>query len=1317
MKSLRLVGLLAVLCCAVFPQSTTDVGTGSPDDGIRNQFIAAYFRNLFYTHVTMPPLNAVHTFGGTGLVQEFSPAGSGSTGKYALVKSTTADISPNSIDPVEQVLPAMYAFYTSVGPNTAGFPTNDTQTCPPLSNPSNSCLYQLFDKNYALFVYQTGVLSGQNFSVADPYYTKWSTLGGIGVFGPAASAQTAVTSSLGSAATLQSFDQGAIFNITSGTLSGRLVAVAPPVYTAYVAAGSYQGQFGFPANAPVLLPNGDYSQSFESGGSIEYNPNSPGGAPIVHFPIGGLSVTPSASPVKLNLGATFTLTASVFDVNGTQVTDRPVIWTTSNGSVASIQPSGATVVVTAVGGGSANVTATSGGRSTPVISFFVTAPCCQIGDGAPTASVRQALQDAVTRNRLTVMLPAGSPVTRVGPGYMQLLQPANPSSASTTYLIAVSDQLGVGYLVTGPILAAYQILGGPAGPLGYPASDPTAGGRQLFLNGIALAGMPVQQVTGSILAKWASLGYETGVAGSPAGPSAAFLTFRGTRGQLQPFQNALIAGASTGPQAGKTFLVSGLTLAAYNAAGGPSGNLGAPLDDEGTGNGRRHQDFEGGAIDYASGDAAAVVTQSPRQPLVIASPATVLSGATVQLSVGGFDNGATIRVSVSGQPDFIVNTATGAYAWSALVPTGAKSGVVAIQAKDVNSGASAQGSYTIAPLASAHLQLSIVSGDAQTGAPGAALAQPLVISLVDSAGNPAPGVPVQFAASPGGRISPASSVTDAAGHAMAALRLPVSSPDAQASVALATASAAGQVVTFSARAVPASLTNFPALSQVSGAMLGNGKDTLTAKGALLTAVAGILRYRQNRGELPEPNGPADPVTLNQFLTSFCVFDAQGVPICDGFVTPAGSTEPIVNLWRVGAFVNGNVTVQVVNPSLPAIRDLIAQGSPVLLALSLSSGQTPLGAHFVVGTGIAGDGSILIADPNPVFGRANLNDYLTGFTTASQTATGTPVTGTLVAALRLIPQAPNSAGFLVISGAPVNLTSPAGVCGATASWPAVTAIGVALAQPAGAIGFLGCSGQQPIYQLDIGSTNTWAASFTDLGSPGYHADLNGSGPSSFQVTRPVAQWNIAPLAVSVSASGVVNAASFTADLAPGGFAAVYGSGFVQAGAPVTVQVNGVSAPVVASSPFQLNVAIPAGIAPGMATLQVASSTGSSSQSIQLLANAPEIFSVALGQAAIVNQDNSLNTTANPAARGSVIVIYATGLGAVTEQGGLSPAAQPVTVVLGSAGLPVAYAGLTPGFVGLYQINLFIPSGTPPDLTIPLYLMQAGAASKPVSVSIQ
>src|SRR5205085_9934023 len=137
-------------------------------------------------------------------------------------------------------------------------------------------------------------------------------------------------------------------------------------------------------------------------------------------------------------------------------------------------------VARAVGAGTAIVSAVSEGKVSSTVRISVTAPCCQIGEGAPTPVIQQAIQDAVTRNHLTIALPVKSPAQRVGLGYTQeLLSTGTPA---TRYLIAKPDPSPSAYVVSGEFLTRYEQLGGAAGALGYPASDSVAGGHQLFQN-------------------------------------------------------------------------------------------------------------------------------------------------------------------------------------------------------------------------------------------------------------------------------------------------------------------------------------------------------------------------------------------------------------------------------------------------------------------------------------------------------------------------------------------------------------------------------------------------------------------------------------------------------------------------------------------------------------------------------------------------------------------------------------------------------------------------------------------------------------------
>jgi len=63
-----------------------------------------------------------------------------------------------------------------------------------------------------------------------------------------------------------------------------------------------------------------------------------------------------------------------------------------------------------------------------------------------------------------------------------------------------------------------------------------------------------------------------------------------------------------------------------------------------------------------------------RRPLISATPASaVVAGSRVRLSVTGFADGSTLRVSITGQQDFVVTTTNGSYTWDVFVPLSAPS--------------------------------------------------------------------------------------------------------------------------------------------------------------------------------------------------------------------------------------------------------------------------------------------------------------------------------------------------------------------------------------------------------------------------------------------------------------------------------------------------------------------------------------------------------------------------------------------------------------------------------------------------------------------
>ncbi len=1267
MKSLRAVALAAALPLA----AQVDVGSGATD-AIKLRFRQAFVRNAFDTQCSLPPTGDVRKFGPTGLIQEFQDAAKTPNTRLALVKADTTDLVPDGTIDVFQVRAAMHAYYTASGVNTIGYPTMDTADCPVLA--TNACTWQTFDRSFALFVFTSPTANGSNFQTREPFYTKWVTVGGINAIGAAVESDAAVTVASGITSSRQNFTNGALYSVTSGQNTGRVLAVLQPIYAVYAANGAQAGPLGLPVGEEQILVGGRRRQNFE-GGSIEYDA---GGTPVIRPPAASVAIQPSSAVIRLNLGETRTLTAHVLAANGSELDARTVLWTTTDTRVARLEASGSTVVVRAVGGGSARVTAISEGRASVPVQVFVTAPCCEVGEGAPTAALRQAFADAVARNRLELSLPGPAPVRRIGPGYAQELVTRDGQRV----LIAKSDRAGAAYPVAGATLARLNQLGGLTGEMGYPASDFAAAGRQLF-DGGALAGNPAMRVKGAILSRWAAAGYEAGVFGLPRAESEPFLTFRATAGAAQTFTGGTVYAPSTGPLAGRAFLVAGLILVKHASLGGAAGRYGMPVGDQESNAGAHRQDFEGGVISYVNGDAEARASEIDRRPEVTATPSPVLAGGRVRLTVGGFEAGATLRVTVTGQPEFTVRTQTGSHVWEAFVPASSPSATVAIRATD--GVGVAQGLYRVVAREDAVIALTRLQGDAQTGVPGGRLPLALRVALRDETGSPIAGEPVRFNASPGASIEAASPVTDERGEAQAWLRLP-----ATEGIVVATATAAAQVVSFTARSAASAIENFPRYSSAD---------------ALAAAAAAVVRHIQNLGQLPQPFGPADPVLLEQFLRGLCVAGVSGAPICDGYLTPPDGAAPLFNPWRLGAFAANGIDVSVEDPRPPAIRDWIAQGQPVILALDLAAGGAPAGSHFVVATGVSAEGAIEIVDPSSRFARTTLEQYLAGFPLA-----GREWKATLAAAMRLVARAPSVSGFLVVGGASeFEVHSAAGACGRTVAWPNALATGEIPTVAPGLARYRYCDGVETAYQLDTAGARN--QSLTDLGNPGLVSPMPADAGPSFLLSR-VTQWTVAPLTVGVTA--VVNAASLTADLAPGSLAAAFGQGF---GAGTTVEVGGQPAAGISSTGFRVNFAIPGDLTPGRHAVRIRTPAGDAELAVEIRDVAPALFLPEGGRAVVVNQNGSANSPANPAPRNTVIVVFATGLGSTVVQGALQAALVPVAGVLEGEDLETVFAGATAGFPGLYQVNLRLRAGLAPGIGLRLRLRQGGVESNWTPVSVQ
>ncbi len=231
--------------------------------------------------------------------------------------------------------------------------------------------------------------------------------------------------------------------------------------------------------------------------------------------------------------------------------------------------------------------------------------------------------------------------------------------------------------------------------------------------------------------------------------------------------------------------------------------------------------------------------------------------------------------------------------------------------------------------------------------------------------------------------------------------------------------------------------------------------------------------------------------------------------------------------------------------------------------------------------------------------------------------------------------------------------------------------------------------------------------------------------------------IAPEPVTLGALSVVNGASLREQaVAPGEIVTIFGTGLGPAigalgkvGADgalekqvsgVQVLFDGVAAPLFFVQDRQINVQVPYGAAGASDTLLTIVNEGAVRGSVRIPVKdvAPGLLTIAAGtgQAIAVNENGISNSGANPAARGSVVTLYATGdgqLGPDAVDGMPATATRtnyPVAVDFGGFGGEVLYAGRAPGFIGLMQINVRIPGEFVPTGAVSVFLRVNGQSSQ-------
>jgi len=277
------------------------------------------------------------------------------------------------------------------------------------------------------------------------------------------------------------------------------------------------------------------------------------------------------------------------------------------------------------------------------------------------------------------------------------------------------------------------------------------------------------------------------------------------------------------------------------------------------------------------------------------------------------------------------------------------------------------------------------------------------------------------------------------------------------------------------------------------------------------------------------------------------------------------------------------------------------------------------------------------------------------------------------------------------------------------------------------------------------SNTWTPVRT---SAGFSVRVDAQTPPSLTGTVQVpVQVVVNPKVPVVAPGGVLSSGDYLGSPAQGLLVSIFGSALADgslgnASLPLPQQlgstnvlVSGVVLPLLYVSENQVNVLVPyelAANAPHQLILR-RGNAGSVPVPITIFENQPAILATAgngSGQGHIYKVSSGIQVLAdasNPAKAGDSIVIYSVGLGPVNpplKSGAAAPLAflEPIignaAVTIDGVPAQVVFAGLTPGYTGLYQVNALMPTGVTPGKNVPVTVLVNGRASAgKISMAVQ
>jgi uncharacterized protein (TIGR03437 family) len=303
-------------------------------------------------------------------------------------------------------------------------------------------------------------------------------------------------------------------------------------------------------------------------------------------------------------------------------------------------------------------------------------------------------------------------------------------------------------------------------------------------------------------------------------------------------------------------------------------------------------------------------------------------------------------------------------------------------------------------------------------------------------------------------------------------------------------------------------------------------------------------------------------------------------------------------------------------------------------------------------------------------------------------------------------APVSAGGVTFrSGDDVGALTPLGDGIYAGTWIPLAAAATSELTLSASAGLLGSDGAVLVGEIEPNAGDwSWAA-------PPVHG-------ATFEVGRPLPPGVIATLFGRDLSVGTLEAASTPLPWELAGS---------------TIMVAGRPAPLFFISPTQANFQHPYEAPTNTLSQALPAGSGAYAPPRRFLTAAaqPGVFSLielvdGPSRAVVQNQDFSLNTSANPAPRGTFVTVFLSGQGApdvLVASGALSPGQEPfgraafeASATVGGVEAEIVFLGLTPGFVGLTQANMFVPEGAPQGGQVAVVITIAGESSPPLFMSV-